>query len=153
MTTLRNRTIHLVDIENLAGEPRPCRATVEALRTLYLHLVQPGPRDHVVLACNHGACLDVGLGWPGARLILRSGPDGADRALLGVLSSEHVEARYLAAVIASGDGIFTPAAGHLASAGLGVTVVSRRLSLSKRLRMAAQQVLTFDWPISEAEAA
>jgi hypothetical protein len=153
MTQCTDRTIHLVDIENLLGNPRPCQTDVESFARLYECLVAPGDHDHIVVACNHGACLEVGLGWPGPRLLARSGPDGADRALLEVIDLEEIEERFTRLVVASGDGGFTDVVSRLAGHGLGVTVVAPRLALSKRLRMAAQHVRTFEWPSHDVEAA
>ncbi len=142
-----------MDVENLCADARPSAGLVRQVRDCYTSAVTPGAEDLVVLACNHGAGLEVGLGWPGARLIVRSGPDGADRALLNVLADEKIEARFSGVVIASGDGIFTEAAARLASDGLAVLVVSRARALSKRLRLAAQSVVDFPWPDLDAEAA
>lgn len=147
------RKIHLVDVENLCADARPSAVLVRRVRDCYTTEVAPGADDLVVLACNHGACLEVGLGWPGARLIVRSGPDGADQALLDVLVDENIEGRFAGVVIASGDDIFTEAAARLAGEGLSVLVVSRARALSKRLRLAAQSVLAFPWPETDAEAA
>ncbi|HAM21428.1 MAG TPA: hypothetical protein DCQ04_03995 [Actinobacteria bacterium] len=152
MTTI-TRKIHLVDIENLCGTPRPSRRLVQEVRDRYINFVPLGTHDHVVLACNHGACLDVGLGWPGPRLLVRSGHDGADQALLDVLADEGIEVRFTGVVIASGDGIFTEAAARLAQAGLEVLVVSRIAALSKRLTLAAHRIVVFPWPDLAVEAA
>ena len=141
---LKNRTIHLVDIENVCGTARPEILDVEMARELYQNLVCLGPYDHVVLACNHGAALKVGLGWPGARLMVRSGVNGADRALLSVVDDEEIGVRFDAVVIASGDGIFAESAACLAGSGLSVTVVSREQALSRRLQLAASCVRTFN---------
>jgi len=49
--------------------------------------------------------------------------------------------RFTRFVIASGDGIFATAAASLAAASRWVAVVSRRESLSARLRLAAREVI------------
>jgi NYN domain len=153
MRTNQHRAIHLVDIENLAGKARPGRPVIEAIRQDYFSQVRPGPEDHIVIACNHGACLEVGLGWPGARLIARSGPDGADLALLAVLDNEDVQLRFDCVVLASGDGIFADPAARLAANGVDVTVVSRRRPLSRRLRLAARHICYFTSTLFDEEAA
>jgi hypothetical protein len=142
-TNQDNRRIHLVDIENVCGDARPGQSDVRAMQKRYEDLVNPGPDDLVVVACNHGAALEVGLGWPGARLLVRSGINGADQALLGVIEHEGIELRFAGVVIASADGIFTEAASFLAGCGLSVTVVSRERALSRRLRLAVACVCTF----------
>ena len=81
------------------------------------------------------------------------GINGADHALIEVLSEERMPQRFNAVVIASGDGIFASVAADLAAAGLEVTVVAREGHLSARLRLAAQRVvLLLDAP-SLGEAA
>jgi hypothetical protein len=148
-----SRRIHLVDIENICGAPRPKRGDVETARTHYEERVNPGPDDLVVLACNHGACLEVGLGWPGARLVVRSGEDGADLALLDVIDHEGINSRFNAVVIASGDGIFVGVVAGLAGRGLDVTVASRERALSRRLRLAAGRVCYLADPAFDKDAA
>lgn len=133
------RTLHLVDIENLTGLARPGLADVVACHEAYPSLV--GDHDHVVVAFNHGAFSAVAWGWPDARLLMRSGKNGADQALLDVLTHERVEERFGAVVVGSGDGIFTEAVARLGGLGIAVTVVSRPEALSRLLRMAARHVL------------
>ncbi len=140
----RTRCLHLVDVENLLGCPRPTTEEVRACRTRYDEHTAVAADDLVVVACNHGAALPVGLGWAGARLLLRSGPDGADLELLRVIAQESVEDRFAAVTIASGDGCFADAAARLARLGVEVTVVSEARSLSRRLKLAAQHVLLWD---------
>lgn len=139
------RTLHLIDIENLLGEPRPAAESVFQARIAYAAHVFVGENDLVVVACNHGCALDVGLAYSGARMVVRSGPDGADLALLEVLAEHDVEGRFDAVVVASGDGIFTDAVAALAAVGLPTVVVSRPESLSRTLRLAAGgRVVAFD---------
>ena len=151
MANSDRRAIHLIDIENLLGLPRPTLAEVRAGYEAYFGLV--GDTDLVVIAFNHGAFSAVAWGWPNARRLMRSGENGADHALLDVLRYERVEQRFEAVVIASGDGIFAEAVARLGGLGVDVTVVSRPEALSRRLRMAARHVLEVsmvaaDWPWS-----
>lgn len=138
-----NRTLHLVDIENLTGTPTPTGDAVRSWRQEYTsRFVASG--DFVVVASNHLAFATVGFAWTGARHLVRSGPDGADLALLDVIADERVEKRFSSVVIASGDGIFTEAAAWLASHGVQVKVVTRPGSLARRLQLAAGCVVTVD---------
>jgi hypothetical protein len=147
-TTVRRRypvrTLHLIDVENLVGTGLPCPGQVCEVYSRYEQWVGFGPADQVVVACNHLALVDTALGWPDARYRVRSGPDGADLELLDVLHHENVVERFSRFVIASGDGIFAAVAASLAEASRWVTVVSRRESLSTRLRMAACEVIYID---------
>jgi hypothetical protein len=141
------RTLHLIDIENLAGTGRPDRRQVRALYSMYRLRVGLGAMDQVVVACSELAISTAGYCWPGARCLVRSGPDGADLELLAVIEQERVAERFGHVAIASGDGIFATAAAGLAAAGCQVTVVSRRAGLSKRLALAASsRVIYIDAP-------
>jgi hypothetical protein len=82
---------------------------------------------------------------------MRSGPDGADLALLDVIVGESVEERFSGVVIASGDGRFADEAARLGSLGIVVTVVSTRRSLSRRLELAAGQLVIFDEMLPPAD--
>lgn len=138
------RRLHLVDVENLIGCPRPTLAEATTCREDYDECAAVRLNDLVVVACNHGAALAVGFGWRGARLLLRSGQDGADLALLDVIAHEDVEDRFAAVVVASGDGRFADAVARLSILGIEVTVVSNGRALSRRLRLAAKHVVIFD---------
>jgi hypothetical protein len=139
------RALHLIDIENLLGEPRPSADSVRHARSTYEAHVLVGENDLVVVACNHGCALNVGLAYSGARMVVGSGRDGADFALLEVLNEHDVRGRFDAVVIASGDGIFTEAVAALAGIGLSPLVVARPGSLSRKLRLAAGgRVVAFD---------
>jgi hypothetical protein len=126
------RRLHLVDIENLAGE---------ALG-LYADCIAVGDMDQFEVASSHLTLLNAALGWPHAHYRVRSGPDGADLALLDVLRHDNVANRFTHVAIGSGDHLFAEAAARLAAQGVWVTVVSRRRSLSPRLAQAARQVIT-----------
>jgi hypothetical protein len=146
------RTLHLVDIENLTGTGLPAEWEVATIRQAYAWRVGIGEMDQVIIGCNHNALPSAWFGWPGARCLVRSGPDGADIELLGVISAEDVAARFNHVVIGSGDGAFTGAAAALGSACRKVTVVSRRTALARTLRLAAQNVIYLDPPTSGAAA-
>jgi len=139
------RTLHLIDVENLLGDPRPGPANVRRARDTYESHVEVGEHDLVVVACNHGCALEVGLAYTDARLVVRSGPDGADLALLDVLSEYDLPGRFDAVVVASGDGIFSHAVAAVGALGLATLVVSRPESLARSLQLAAGgRVVAFD---------
>ncbi len=156
-TTQASRTLHLMDIENLVGFARPSELEVQTCLEHYADLVDTSGPNQLIVACNHGAAHAVGccLG-ESPRLLVRSGADGADYALLDVLSYENVEHRFGHLVIASGDGIFASRVAEITSMGIPVTVVARRESLAPRLRLAATEVIFFepqvfpDYPIAVA---
>lgn len=139
MNNFKERTLHLIDIENLTGSSSPTTEEVRDCRDLYeANFV--GKNDLVVIACSHHAFPSVGWEWPRARHILRSGDDGADLALLDVIALEGVDERFDSVVVGSGDGIFSGAAARLGAAGVHVTATSRPESLARTLRLAASDV-------------
>ena len=144
------RRLHLVDIENLAGDSLPSLRQVRQAQGLYADCLAFGAMDQVEVASSHLTLLNAALGWPHARYQIRSGPDGADLALLDVLRHENVATRFTHVAIGSGDHLFAEEVAHLAAQGVWVTVVSRRRSLSPRLALAAREVIFLD---TVAEAA
>lgn len=128
------RTLHLIDVENLVRGSGASPAQVTGALAAYRATVATLPGDHVIIASGRRLLLTAGLAWPGARLLLGSGLDGADRALLDASEPAAVAAAYDRVVIASGDGIFARRAGELRRAGVVVAVVSLRGSLSIDLR-------------------
>ena len=141
-----DRTLHVVDIENLAGASIPSRGQVSDVQGRYVARLRFGAADQVVMAASHLGLLNVALGWPHARYRVRSGPDGADLELLDVLLHEDVAGRFTHVVIGSGDGVFGQAAQNLSARGVLVTVVSRRDSLSPWLARVAADVVYLDVP-------
>jgi hypothetical protein len=95
----------------------------------------------------------VGFSWPGARYLWRSGPDGADLALLEVMTGESVSDRFESVVVASGDGRFADTVAWLARCGVHVTVVANQRALSRQLRLAATVVVLFDVELPPAISA
>jgi hypothetical protein len=147
------RGLHLIDIENLAGVPAPSFGQIHEVQGLYGRCLTFGALDQVVIASSHLTLLNAALGWPHARYRVGSGHDGADLELLDVLWHESVAARFTHVTIGSGDGAYTPAARALAAAGVPVTVVSRRDSLSSRLAGVAHDVIYLDTRPSRTAAA
>ena len=146
------RTLHVVDIENLAGAAIPSLGQVSEVQGRYMARLGFGSDDQVVMAASHLGLLNAALGWPHARYRVRSGPDGADLELLDVLLHENVAGRFTHVAIGSGDGVFGQAAAVLVARGVWVTVVSRRDSLSPGLARAARDVVYLDTPRTVAAA-
>jgi hypothetical protein len=138
------RRLHLVDIENLVGARRPSLDQVSRARSLYGARLAFGAMDQVEVASRHLTLVNAALGWPHAHYRARSGPDGADLALLDVLRHEDVARRFTHVAIGSGDHLFAEEAARLAAQGVWVTVVSRKRSLSLRLELAAREVILLD---------
>jgi hypothetical protein len=144
------RTLHLVDIENLAGAAIPSLVQVMDVQDRYARSLSVGHDDQVIMASSHLGFMNAALGWPHARYRVRSGPDGADLELLDVIWHEDVATRFSHVVIGSGDSTFVSAAQALSDGGVRVTVVSRWGSLSPRLALAARDVIYLDTPAQAA---
>jgi hypothetical protein len=146
---LDGRRIILVDIENLVGggvsEIEVANAALAAINPI----IGNEEHDQTVIGVSHFSALASGCARPNARLVMRSGKNGADLALLEVLECENIEERFGQVVLVSGDGIFTESVARLGSCGVRVTVVAREGSLSRRLRMAASESLTCTLPEDE----
>jgi hypothetical protein len=143
------RRLHLIDIENLAGDSRPSLCQVRQAQGLYTDCLAFGAMDQVEVASSHLTLLNAVLGWPQARHRVRSGPDGADLALLDVPRNESIAMRFTHVAIGSGDHLFAEEAAHLAAQGVWVTVVSRQRRLSPQPALTAREVIFLD-PAAEA---
>jgi len=139
------RAFHVIDIENIIRKPRPTLNEVRQAKELYLAGDHYRSGDLVVIACNHGASSAVAFGWPDARLLIRSGEDGADLALLEAITQENIPRRFSRAIVASGDGIFADAVSMLGKHGVEVTVICPIDGISRRLRMAAFRHVLFEF--------
>jgi len=138
------RHLVLVDIENIAGTPAP---SPDAVRVAIADLEEsvPGFRSaQKVWACSHRAAQTVAFAAFPDRQLWRSGPDGADRALLEVLDGERIAERYERVTVCSGDGIFADSIARLVGHGVTVEVTARRGHVSGRLRLAAHHVNYLD---------
>jgi len=133
-----NRVICLVDIENCAGSGELTPQQAEAVR-LAISRAAPAAVMKVV-ACSHHNAVPTLFSFTDARVLLRSGPDGADLALLDVLEHEQVPSRFGKVIIASGDGIFAKASRRLLSCGVQVEVLSAPDRLSGELAASCSNV-------------
>ena len=145
MNITRERTLHLIDHDNLIGSPSPTQEIAWWCRLEYERLCI-GLADQEIVACSHHAAPSISWEWPHARRLWRSGRDGADLALLEVIERERVAERFSSVYLASGDGIFTEAVAWLGAQGVEVTVVSRPESLSRSLMLAASRLILFPCP-------
>lgn len=138
---LRGRCLVAVDIENVAKGAIVSRFVAESSRSRIRSVVPARCGDHVIVGTSHIGLLNAGLAWSGARMVVGSGPDGADLALLGVLAGEGIATRFDEVVLVSGDGIFEEAVAELGRRGVRVTVVADQECCSRRLRLAAANVV------------
>lgn len=139
--SLRGRRLVVVDIENVVGGAVMTTEQAVGAHLAVEQVAGLSGTEQVVLGTSHFGAVPAGLGWPGSRLVVRSGQDGADLALLEVLIEERIGERFDEVVLVSGDGIFTEVVTALGAAGVEVTVVAHAGRCSKRLRMAAARSL------------
>ncbi|EYT53304.1 hypothetical protein H488_0107460 [Kocuria sp. UCD-OTCP] len=138
----RGRSIHLIDIENQLGTPFFVAEAVNGWFEDYARLANYQLGDLVVVGTTARATVwEIERSAVPCRKLFRLGPDGADRVLQEVMWDENLPARFDRIVCASGDGGFTDVVAALGAAGGCVVVVSRLSCLSKRLRMAAGEVI------------
>ena len=137
-----DRCLHLVDIENLLGNPRPAdtQQAVEVFEA-YLAAAVWRPGDLVVVASNPGLMKTLAFQLPDipcSRRCVR-GQDGADRLLLQAVPN-HLPTRFSRLVIGSGDGIFTDLADNTSRTSVETWVVSGVGFVARGLRRTADQV-------------
>jgi hypothetical protein len=137
---MKGRRLVLVDIENVVGGAVLHPRAAAWAKTNVREVVEIRPHDHVVIGTSHIGLLAAGTGWEHVRYVVGSGSDGADLALLEVFD-ESVAERFGDVVLVSGDGIFADAVADLAAASVSVTVVAHTDRLSRRLRLAATEVV------------
>ncbi len=136
-----NRSLHLVDIENLMGGPRAGPSVIEWAVSAYQGTVPLAEGDHPVIGSNPYLWPCVDRCWSSARLVGRHGPDGADKALKEVVKNvDFILPRYDRIVVGSGDGDFLDVVWKYRARHLVVEVVARRRSLSRELAEAASRV-------------
>lgn len=136
---LCTRTLHLVDIENMACSSHLTHEDVAKTQQRIHAAVELRPGDHTLIAASHHNALATYYGWVGsAQRSARSGQDGADMVLLEAIEDiRWVADRYQRVVLASGDHIFAFAVANLKAAGLEVVVISPDRGLSTAMRLAA----------------
>lgn len=134
------RRIVLVDIENVVGGSAALRDYVLWAKDVVEQCISARSDDQVVIGVAPTGLLDLAYGWKRVRYVMRAGQDGADLVLLEVLD-ENIADRFAEVVLVSGDGIFAEAVAELASQGVRTTVVAHSDALSRRLELAASEVL------------
>ena len=81
-------TDQLIDIENIVGASELTAANVIEVKNA-MDLME-GANVMQVVACSHHNAEAVMFNWPKARIILKSGKDGADLALIKVATDEDI---------------------------------------------------------------
>lgn len=134
------RTLHLVDVDNLLGDPSTTdRAWIRSRLAEYQRRSQYRTGDHVVIATGRNGLhvLECELAWPGALYRRRAGVDGADLELVEQARWAATSGRYARVVIGSGDGHFAVVVDELAAARVHVEVIARSTSVARSLSSSA----------------
>ena len=151
-TLTTTRTLHLVDIENLVGDPRAATAVVLDVLDRYLDLAGYLDGDHVVIAANPGLMARVAFDLPvPCNVHAARGENGADLVLLAQAEPRRVAARYDRLVVGSGGTVPSPTFA-LACRDLDtpVVVVARAGCTSDRLLGAGLGIRTLGAPVTLA---
>lgn len=131
------RTLHLLDLENLCGDPGAGAEAIAGVISEYQKQVRIAPRDQVVVATNAKQAFAAKANLPGACVRIGRGVDGADYELLAECDPKDAARRFSRVIIGSGDHIFATLAAELTRRMVVVGVVSRRRSLSADLQRRA----------------
>ena len=150
------RRLVLVDLDNLLGlDPR--RAAVPAYMHAYATFADSvgiSERDLVVVGVGPCAAWVAQTAAPGARIVTRTGPDGAEiRLLRELVDPGFVARRFGEVIVASGDHRFVDALATLNRYAVATTVASIPNQLSRRLRLVAQRVVWLPRPPEHRVAA
>lgn len=141
--SLRGRRLILIDIENISGGAIRTLAEARWVQRMLDSTLGSRHQEQVIIGVSKAGAIHAGPVWTSARMVVGTGVDGADHALLDVLKNENIADRFDEVVLVSGDGIFTETVATLGGHDVKVTVVAHRASLAKRLQMAASQTVTF----------
>lgn len=148
-----HRSLHIIDIENLAGTEHANIEAIAVTSTNYRSSTRIGPMDQIVVGTNMDPTyrLTVGLEWPGAQVVSGHGPNGSDHALLTAVDPTWVVDRgFERVVIGSGDRCFASLGTTLKRAGVVVQVIARAHETHCSLWPASHRVVAL--PIAAAIA-
>lgn len=130
-----SRTLHLVDIENLVGDPVAVGPLALGALKEYLEISGWREGDQVIIAANPALLLPImyDIGVPCSVHPVK-GTDAADQMLIGYAVPEWVAERFDRLVVGSGDHAFRDTACAVRDLGCSVVIVSRSRSLSNSLK-------------------
>jgi hypothetical protein len=129
------RSLHLVDLENLVGDPGAKKCEILKTFDHYLKVGRWQSEDHVIIASNPWVMAEIAFDVPvPTNLHAVHGPDRADTMLLALAPPGLVGKRYARLVVGSGDHTFAARAHAVQDLGVHVDVVARHEGCSRRLR-------------------
>ena len=142
------RALHLVDLENVLGDPWATGPAVVDAYEAVLHAGDHHAGDLVVVAVNPWMFRTLAfVAHTPCELRVGRGHDGCDLELLGWGSPEWIVARFDRLAVASGDGIFATLVDAVRDAGRAVDVVFGRGGVSRRLQRDDVRLLPVPVPL------
>lgn len=144
-TGQRPRSCHLIDIENQVGGPAASVEDIQRWWQIYRdEAVGIRPGDQVIVGASHFAAKNVWFALPmvGIQRRVKSGPDGAETAILDALDLDHLSRSFYRLVIASSDHFFAAIAYKARALGMEVHMVIGR-GVPSRALLAACPTHTF----------
>ena len=139
------RQLHLVDVDNLTCGPTRDRSVHERVKRWYDIASNRQPTDLCFVAMSHYSAFPGSEVWEGAKLYWRSGPDGADHALIDALEDADLTG-VVRVCLGSGDTIFRYGLYSVRQVAVPVAVVCPIPTLSTRLRSVADDLLVLPEP-------
>lgn len=139
------RTQHFLDIENLCGTADLYPEIVTSTFADYLQVTKAAPHDLFTVSTSHHNQKVAAFALRAIRslhlLPPRSGPDGADMALIDGIAAARMNKDIDRICIGSGDHIFAFALTRLNNLGFHTTAVSRPEACSLHITRAASRVV------------
>lgn len=130
----RERALHVIDLENLAGGRLGWRRTREVWLTYERGIgIQNGDRAIVVVSTMFAAAVRTVVPSYVRLKFCPAGPDAADHELQELAAAEISHGRFGTVIIASGDCSFACTVGLARSRGMNVWLVSGRGGVSRKL--------------------
>jgi len=123
--TNTSRALHIIDAANELGDPFFTVSSAQRLGRAWEACTHPEDADHFIKATGPGTAADLGIGWPGGRLLSRAGKDGADTAIIESIDVAWVKERFDVVYLGTGDHSMQPMAAELLEAGVRVVLVAR----------------------------
>lgn len=145
---LRDRALHVIDVENVLGGAWAELAQTGVVFEGYRRRAGHRRGDLVVAAASRAVACRVVFDLPSWMTchVAGGGPDAADHWLLDHVDVPWIARRVRRVVIASGDGIFATLASDLRTAGVRVEVASIGRCLSRTLDLLADEVHVLEDP-------
>lgn len=130
--------VHLIDLENLVGDPSAPCSQIASVWDTYAAGVPRTPQDLLIIGTSHYFAIRAWFVLPaGIRRVARDGRDGAESALLDAIDIDLIANRFGRLVIGSSDHIFFDIAMEARIRGMHVHQVTGWGTPARTLALAA----------------